>query len=244
MKAKILINTKNVTYNGSVFNEDVRVTVTEKIHGTNCQIGYNPLLQDQPELFEDGKVIIISKGLGAKGLAFKDNETNSQNLYVRTYRQSLDVNGLTIGQRLKQLCESGEHSFLTPETPIYVVGEIIGPGVQDGFDYGFTRTEFRVFDVYIGMPKKGRYLHEFEKMIVIKQLGLTRVPVLYFGPWNPDLIKRYTSGKETVSGKELHMREGIVITPQLEYTNYDLGRVILKSVSEEYLTRKDGTEYN
>lgn len=40
------------------------------------------------------------------------------------------------------------------------------------------------------------------------------------------------------------MREGIVIRPVLERRHDALGRVQLKSVSDDYLLRKGGTEYN
>jgi RNA ligase (TIGR02306 family) len=226
-----------------VLVDDAKVTITEKLHGTNVQIGYVPSL-NHPEII-DGNIIIASKGLGGQGLVFKDNEKNASNLYVKTYKQTLDSNGLTIGQRIKALAESGKHSFITPDTAVYIVGEIFGPGVQTGFEYGFKQPTFLAFDVYIGLPGRGRYLHEFEKMMVLHDLQIGRVPVLYFGPWSKALIERYTSGQETLSGTKAHMREGIVITPQLEYRHDELGRVILKSVSAEYLTRKGNTtEYS
>jgi len=40
------------------------------------------------------------------------------------------------------------------------------------------------------------------------------------------------------------MREGVVVTAARERQDDILGRVILKSVSEDYLLRKGGTEYN
>lgn len=51
-------------------------------------------------------------------------------------------------------------------------------------------------------------------------------------------------GKGKLAGKELNIREGIVIKPCKERGNSELGRVILKSVSEGYLLRKGGTEFN
>lgn len=227
----------------NLFTEETKVTLTEKLHGTNVQFGYVPSLNN-PELI-NGNVIVISKGLGAQGLSFKDNEANKDNLYVKTYKESV-VDGKTIHERIQELAESGKHSCLPVNTPVYVLGEIFGPGVQSGFTYGFSKPTFLAFDVYVGMPGRGRYLHEFEKMMVLCDLNIERVPVIYFGPWRADLLERYTSGKETLSGKQLHMREGVVITPQLEYTHHEIGRVILKSVSAEYLTRNDpnATEYS
>jgi len=41
-----------------------------------------------------------------------------------------------------------------------------------------------------------------------------------------------------------HIREGIVMVPAVERIDRSIGRVCLKSVSAEYLVRKNGTEYN
>lgn len=221
--------------------ENELVTITEKGHGTNFQADYIPDLNN-PELI-DGNVIVISKGLGAQGLAFKDNEANKDNLYVKTYKEDI-INGLSIKERIQLAMTKLE--FLNPDTPVYIVAEILGGSVQSGFDYGFSAPALYAFDVYVGFAGKGRYLNENEKDLFFKEIGIKRVPVLYKGPWSKSLIEQYTSGSETISGKEKHMREGIVITPQTERYDRLIGRVILKSVSPEYLTRNDpnATEYS
>src|SRR5574343_1336201 len=58
-----------------VLVEGEEVVVTEKLHGTFCMIGYVPGL-NHPEIMYEGDVFVASKGLGAKGLVFKDNEKN------------------------------------------------------------------------------------------------------------------------------------------------------------------------
>ena len=69
------------------------------------------------------------------------------------------------------------------------------------------------------------------------------VPELYVGPFSKEVMMEHTDGM-TVVGSSVHIREGIVITPTTERTDTELGRVVLKSVSEKYLLRKNGTEYN
>lgn len=62
------------------------------------------------------------------------------------------------------------------------------------------------------------------------------VPELYRGPYSKAIVDSYVSGKEKVSGRELHLREGIVIRPIVERVNLrGRSRVMLKYVSPEYL---------
>jgi hypothetical protein len=54
----------------------------------------------------------------------------------------------------------------------------------------------------------------------------------------------HTDGR-TVVGSGAHLREGVVIVPLAERRDDQIGRVILKSVSGDYLTRKgEATEFN
>ena len=66
-----------------------------------------------------------------------------------------------------------------------------------------------------------------------------KVPRLHVGPYTPEVLAELTDGKETVSGKSAHMREGVVIKSVRSEP-----RKVAKSVSEKYLLRKNGTEYN
>lgn len=207
-----------------ILQDGEQVVFTEKIHGTWCQIA----------VLEDDNIVVASKGLGAKGLAFKDNERNTHNLYLRVAKH------LNIVDKVRRV--------YTNNTRVFVLGEIFGKGVQDlsyGSDSGKDDTlGFRVFDVYVGQPGLGWYESDSTLESVCVAAGLDRVPVLYRGPFSKNVMKEYTDGKETVSGKEQHIREGIVIRPVIERRDNELGRVQLKSVSENYLLRKGGTEYN
>lgn len=73
---------------------------------------------------------------------------------------------------------------------------------------------------------------------------LPLVPRLHEGPYDVETVLRPASGPETVSGRELHLREGVVIRPTTErYSPVVGGRAIAKAVSPAYPTRKGGTEY-
>lgn len=73
-------------------------------------------------------------------------------------------------------------------------------------------------------------------------LGLQHVPVLYSGPFSRDVLLALTDGSTTLGAG--HIREGVVVTPISERYDNRIGRVALKNVSGDYLTRKNGTEFN
>lgn len=206
--------------------EGEMVLITEKLHGTWTCFGYHPDIEHP---------IVASKGLSGQGLAFKINEANTDNLYIRSLVNTADENGNNVIDRLQKTFAAG--------LPFYILGETYGKGVQD-LHYGLTKPDFRAFDIYVGKPGEGRYLSGHEFMSACHSINLEMVPVLYHGPFNKGLLKEYTDGKDNVTGS--HMREGIVIRGLLDdkYLS-DLGRVIVKSVSEAYLLRKgDATEFN
>ena len=69
------------------------------------------------------------------------------------------------------------------------------------------------------------------------------VPQIYVGPYSKEVVEQYTDGTNIEGG--FNVREGVVIKPVIERRDDELGRVILKSVSEKYLLRKGNvTEYN
>lgn len=76
--------------------------------------------------------------------------------------------------------------------------------------------------------------------------GIETVPLLYSGPFSQSLIDDHTHGPTTLGTPRSSFkgREGIVITPLAEmYSEHLCGRLILKSVSADYLDRK-GAEDN
>ena len=211
------------------------VVFTEKIHGTWCQVGYLP-----PSMIDaEGHLVVSSKGLAGKGLAFRpDAPENVGNLYLRVAR------GLEIDRRISEVFVAE----LAADQPIFVLGEVFGAGVQD-LAYGAKADAkgtlgFHVFDIYVGRPGRGAYLGDMPLTNACERMGLPRVPVLYRGPFGREVMLEHTDGKETVTGKGLHIREGIVVRAAVERRDPLLGRVQLKSVSEKYLLRSGGTEYN
>ena len=218
------------------FKHGEPIVITAKVHGTWCQIGVMP---KELKHKTHGELIVASKGIATKGLAFKPNAAkNKNNLYLRVARH----------YNMLERIQFAFEKFLDAGHPVFVLGEIFGAGVQDlayGASTGKDETiGFRIFDVYIGKPTQGNYLNDEELDCACLELDMNRVPVLYRGLFGRGVIEAYTDGNETISGNEMHIREGVVVRPQIERENDELGRVQLKSVSEKYLLRKKGTEFN
>jgi RNA ligase (TIGR02306 family) len=207
------------------------VEFTEKVHGTLVAITQYPGLEHVDMI--GGDTLVYSKGLGQNHLVFKDNDANKDNLYIRTVKE------FEIADRIRHKAQQKHEQ---PQ-PITIFGEIYGSGVQD-LKYGSKKPGFLMFDMYIGKQHEGYFANRLHLEAVAHRMGLGRVPVLHRGPYSRDKLAEYTSGK-TVAGNDAHIREGVVVTPLLERNDPMIGRVILKSISADYLLRKGNvTEFH
>jgi len=219
------------------FPDDIQegdeVVITEKIHGTNIQIGLVPSSMTN-EKFHRGRVVVSSKGQGAKG--FPLDTTDDSNLYVTAAKKYglldkiLDLFG-------DQVEEVGK--------PLFLIGEVYGktPGgaaVQQGFDYGQHELTLAIFDACIGNRGSEEYAPYTMLKYVCEHLDVPTVPALYFGPFSKAKMLELTDGKETMSGRGVHIREGVVVKCSHEVKSHKSKRRIFKSVSSAYLLRKGG----
>ena len=198
------------------FRVGEEVVFTEKLHGSWCCLGWHPA----------HGVIVTSKGMSEKGLTLKLVEANQGNLYVRAWHAHAEA-------------FARARSRVAEDLPFYVLGEVYGRGVQD-LHYGMANPAFAVFDAYVGPPNQGRFLSVDEIQASLGDL-FPLVPVLYRGAFSHAAVAEYTDGATVLGGK--HVREGIVLKPVAERLSSECGRLILKSVSGDYLTRRGGTEY-
>ncbi|MFC9582250.1 RNA ligase (ATP) [Streptomyces yangpuensis] len=216
------VDIENLQRYPHIFEPGESVVLTEKLHGTASLFTY---------VVEGGRSIVSSKGFGAKGLALKEDD---RNLYWRAVRgHGVPAVAEALAERLGA-------------TRIGIFGEVYGAGVQDlayGTDVRTADTPpgYAVFDVSAEIDGQVRWL---DPAAVLVDGELPLVPRLYEGPYDLDTVLEHASGRETVSGRAVHLREGVVIRPAAErYSPVVGGRAIAKAVSPAYLTRKGGTEY-
>jgi RNA ligase (TIGR02306 family) len=160
----------------------------------------------------------------------KNNERNRDNLYVRSTRALIE--------RIDAVQKDDVDGA---QVPHFMLGETYGPGVQD-LAYG-KALGLRVFAAAFGYRGEQQYQDWSVVEGSLKdRFGFETVPVLYRGPFSEAIMRLHTDG--TTSMGEGHIREGIVMLPEVERIAALIGRVCLKSVSADYLTRKGGTEFN
>jgi RNA ligase (TIGR02306 family) len=213
------VDIENIQRYPDIFPPGEPVVLTEKLHGSACLLTY---------VADEGRVYVSSKGFGGKSLALKEDP---RNLYWRAVR------GHGVAEAAARLAER------LGARRVGIFGEVYGAGVQDltyGADGRRDTLGYAVFDVSAEVGGAVRWLDAAE--VLDGELPL--VPRLFEGPYDSGRVLELASGRETVSGRELHLREGVVIRPAVErYSAVTGGRAIAKAVSAAYLTRKGGTEY-
>lgn len=223
------IEIENLKRYPDIFTPGEPVVATEKIHGTACLVTLD---------VDSDTLLVSSKGHGSKNFALVESDTN---LYWRA------AAAYQLKERLAGIVKDGEDQIAR----IAVFGEVFGKGVQDlayGANAGSNETlGYRAFDVKI-IYRVGTTFGEDRWMAAdgfqefCDRYQLPAVPVLYDGPFDLEKLTAVASGITTVGGDNI--REGVVIRPAKEAYSETLGgRKIAKLVSDNYLLRKDGTEF-
>ena len=211
---------ENIKRFPEVLVDGEEVICAEKLHGTCTVVA-----------LIDGQLAVSSKGNAGKGLGIirdTDEEGKTINVYWRMAER------YDLESKLQMLSEP----YLLDSTRIHIYGETLG--VQDLL-YGLPKgeLEFRAFDIRVDE----QFLDYDQLVDVCRVMTIPTVPVLYRGPFNREAVEAAATGRETFSGSESHVREGVVVRPVAERRDPELGRVILKVISPDYLLRKgDATE--
>lgn len=123
---------------------------------------------------------------------------------------------------------------------VSIYAEVVGPGIQKGYDYGIPagELELRVFDIMIN----GKYVDWAQVKWYCDLFKLPIVEEVYLGPWSLDVTK-HAAAIDEYNGKKF-VREGVVIRPCQETWHRKCGRVIFKYLNEAYLLDKHNTEFH
>lgn len=208
-----------------------RVVITEKLHGSQFILAHS---------FADNETIISSKGLLKSGFHIEESDTNTY--WVAAKNDSLI-------QKIKE-------SFLSGVVQIF--GEVIP--IQKGYSYDQDKPTVRIFDIrhngkslpYDTVPDNFRSL--WVPVLFDGELNLDKREVVIYSDEDsgihqskidyilPKFITDLSKGKELVSGKNLHIREGVVLRPYVDRCAKDGAKLRLKIINPAYL--ETGEEIN
>lgn len=153
--------------------------------------------------------------IGSHHYFWKNNETNKKLVYIRAYNEHPALHKLP------------------PNTQVFV--EIYG--VQD-IKYGLDKGNLGIS--LFAVRREGHFLDYSALVAFCEEFSLPRVPVLYTGPYGWEAVSQFNNANSVLSQECL--MEGVVVQPLVERSHPEIGRVVLKLISDRYLLRKDGTE--
>jgi RNA ligase (TIGR02306 family) len=188
-----------------------QVVATEKIHGTNCRVGYVwETDEEQPTLMA-----------GSRTLRRKE-PVDANMLVANTYWFPHTLVG--VKALLADLQAQGYRQ-------VVLYGEVYGQGIQ-AYTYGAKRLNFRAFDLLLD----GKFVNYEKFKDLCDRHQVAQVPLVYEGAFSLDVIKGLSDGDSLIGGT--HGREGVVVKPIIERDDPKLGRVILKYIGDHYLFGK------
>lgn len=226
---KEYIDIKNIKFytESGVFEEGELVYVSAKLHGTSARYGFLPIQVNT--LWK--KILNFFKLLprhefcfGSRRVQLQEKPKNHKGFYSENVYH-------IVGERLKI------KERLLPGEQLY--GEIVGQGIQGGYDYGFTGGNygFYAYDVEIN----GRFLPPDEFIAWCEGRGFDRVPNLGIMGYNLEKINGLAGAKTCLNGQKI--REGVVVKSMDETPHPACGRRVFKVINPEYLA-KDQTDFH
>ena len=153
--------------------------------------------------------------IGSHNYFWRNSETNKNLVYIRAYHENTALQKLPPG--------------------IQVFGEIYG--VQD-IKYGLKNGNIGI--ALFAVRRYRQFLNYIDFVAFCEEFSLPRVPVLYIGAYSWEAVFGFNNANSVLSSDCI--MEGVVVQPLVERTHPEIGRVVLKLISDRYLLRNDGTE--
>jgi len=219
----------------NILLDNEEVIVTEKIHGTNCRVGF--VLHADEKGYAEWQWMAGSHEVRRKEF----DQRNVRSRYWLPFSAEAEEDDEDDLKNLLEHIVSKENA----ERAVIIFGEIFGEGVQD-MHYGQSGMSFRIFDISVD----GKYINYDQMVNYLKRYNIKSVPLLYRGPFSMAKMEELVDGETTICDTKLIKenfkgREGIVIRPLRERYNFDLGgsgRVVLKYISADYHDRKNSNK--
>lgn len=231
------------------FRDDEDVVVTEKLHGSQINILFpdldGPFRELPPDLNGQFSHLELCGGVDEEEPDPKDMESISHGRMVKISSKGILSSGTVLRESQKNTYwKAFRHSnigelvsrYFGKDQYVRIIGEVIP--VQKGFSYGEDsgKPTIKIFRIDVD----GKTLSLDEVRQDFPDFIPMWVPVLYEGPYDRDKFVSLSKGKETVSGRELHIREGVVVSPKVPRT-YSVNKIRLmaKVINPKYRDNDD-----
>lgn len=177
-------------------------------------------LQNFSSIFEPGEPVIVTEKIhGANARYLYHNDVmlwGSRSRWLKPDADNIWSRAFT--DQIRSWCVAH------PDTTLF--GEVFGP-VQS-LKYGESEPRFAAFAALY----KDQWIPLRDLFDSLEESGVPHVPVLYSGPFIDDL-RNLAEGDSRVGGNG-HLMEGIVIVPVAERRDPNIGRAVLKYISNRY----------
>jgi RNA ligase (TIGR02306 family) len=215
---------ENIRNYPNVFEEGELVTLTEKIHGTNCRVG-----------LIEGDWMAGSHGLRRKSPAEKLDPIATEEEVHKAYATNTYWYPLSL-EPVRNLLEI----LGRMHKQVILFGEVYG-NVQKKYNYDVKNgIGFRAFDLLVD----GKYAHAQDFIDICNEYKIPMVPIFQTMGYNYENI---TKSIEDVSRNSTlnieHPMEGVVIKPVEERYDRRVGRVVLKYITNAYLFDNKKSDY-
>ena len=215
--------------------EGTEVVATVKMHGTNFRSG----LVSIPKYKQNWIDKLYRFFTGSPRKEYLTGSHNVINKKIKTYKETPHVyldaaKKYKLAEKAKYLSNYLKDSCGLNHCPdVVFYGEIIGEGIQKGYDYNISAQDkqIRLFDIMIDR----KYVNDAEFQIYCTLLNLPVVEYIYSGPMKLEILKL----AETVDtyGEKKYNREGIVIKTKKQ-------RIVLKYINPAYRADKTNSDFH
>jgi RNA ligase (TIGR02306 family) len=228
---------ENFKWYDRVFQDNERVYISEKLHGTSFRAGW---FKNEPTTLWK-KVLKFLRILPEWEFCWGSRTVQIQcKLYHKGYYDEDVYTKMVRQYDLKNRIPKG----------YAVYGEIVGDGIQKGYTYGCGPGEHKLY-VY-DVQHNGHWLNyevndESPELpsttfpAAVDAFCLTPVPCLYVGPFKREVVDYFRDGDSKIGDQKV--REGIIIKPVHEATAA-CGRKVLKAISDAYYLKADNTDFH
>lgn len=221
----------------NIFQPEDMVYISEKLHGSNQRMALLPTYINKWNLW---KKVLYKFGLfpkyqfivGSHNIQFTNRPENKNKLYYEKNIYELIAEQLDIKNKLK------------PNEQLF--GEVVGWNVQKGYTYGCKENEYRfyAFDVKVN----GKWLNTEDFIKWCEERKIVRVPEVYIGKLKDVDLYKLSQGPSLILDENRKTtqkeREGIVIRSYTEQFAPQIGRKILRFVSDKFLLDDTNTDFH